>query len=40
MEAGQLVITHTPDEFVHSTNPLVQAYVDAFKTSPRGPDAK
>jgi osmoprotectant transport system ATP-binding protein len=32
MEAGQLVVTHTPDEFVRSTNPLVQAYVDAFQT--------
>jgi osmoprotectant transport system ATP-binding protein len=32
MEAGQLVVTHTPDEFMHSTNPLVAAYVDAFKT--------
>jgi osmoprotectant transport system ATP-binding protein len=37
MEAGQLVATHTPDEFVHSANPLVAAYVDAFKTSPGGP---
>ncbi len=32
MEAGQLVITHTPNDFVHSANPLVQAYVDAFQT--------
>jgi osmoprotectant transport system ATP-binding protein len=32
MEAGQLVVTHTPEEFVRSTNPLVTAYVDAFKT--------
>jgi osmoprotectant transport system ATP-binding protein len=32
MEAGQLVATHTPNEFVHSTNSLVAAYVDAFKT--------
>jgi osmoprotectant transport system ATP-binding protein len=40
MEAGQLVITLTPDEFLHSTNPLVQAYVDAFKTSPGGLDAQ
>jgi osmoprotectant transport system ATP-binding protein len=32
MEAGQLVVTHTPDEFLRSTNPLVQAYVDAFQT--------
>lgn len=36
MEAGQLVVTHTPDEFLHSTNPLVAAYVDAFKTMPGG----
>ena|ERR1700687_5233893 len=32
MESGQLVITLTPDEFVHSTDPMVAAYVDAFKT--------
>jgi len=32
MESGQLVVTLTPDEFVHSTNPLVADYVDAFKT--------
>jgi osmoprotectant transport system ATP-binding protein len=32
MEAGQVVATHTPDEFMHSTNPMVAAYVDAFKT--------
>ena len=32
MEAGQLVITLTPEEFVRSSNPLVTAYVDAFKT--------
>src|ERR1700693_3583710 len=33
MESGQLVVTLTPDEFVHSTNPLVADYVDAFKTN-------
>jgi osmoprotectant transport system ATP-binding protein len=38
MEAGQLVVTHTPDEFLHSTNPLVVAYVDAFKTMRGGHD--
>jgi osmoprotectant transport system ATP-binding protein len=32
MEAGQLVVTLTPDEFMHSTDPMVAAYVDAFKT--------
>jgi osmoprotectant transport system ATP-binding protein len=32
MEAGQLVVTLTPDEFLHSTDPMVAAYVDAFKT--------
>jgi osmoprotectant transport system ATP-binding protein len=32
MESGQLVVTLTPDEFVHSTHPLVADYVDAFKT--------
>jgi len=42
MEAGELVVTQTPDQFMHSTNPLVAAYVDAFKTnfnagSKRGP---
>ena len=32
MEAGQLVATLAPDEFLHSTDPMVAAYVDAFKT--------
>jgi osmoprotectant transport system ATP-binding protein len=32
MEAGQLLVTHTPDEFMYSTDPMVAAYVDAFKT--------
>ena len=32
MESGQLVVTLTPDEFLHSTDPMVAAYVDAFKT--------
>ena len=32
MESGQLVVTLTPDEFVHSTDPMVAAYVDAFRT--------
>ncbi len=32
MEAGQLIVTHTPDEFMCSTAPMVAAYVDAFKT--------
>jgi osmoprotectant transport system ATP-binding protein len=39
VESGQLVVTLTPDEFVHSTNPLVADYVDAFKTeisTPKG----
>src|SRR5882672_943189 len=42
MESGQLVVTLTPDEFVHSTNPLVADYVDAFKTdiSPRKEEAR
>jgi osmoprotectant transport system ATP-binding protein len=34
MESGQLVVTLTPDEFLHSTNPMVADYVDAFKTEP------
>jgi osmoprotectant transport system ATP-binding protein len=38
MEAGELVVTLTPDEFLHSTNPMVQAYVDAFKTIPGARD--
>jgi len=32
MELGQLVVTLTPDEFLHSTDPMGAAYVDAFKT--------
>jgi len=36
------VVTLTPHEFVHSTNPLVADYVDAFKTdiSPRKEEAR
>jgi osmoprotectant transport system ATP-binding protein len=32
MESGQLIVTLTPDEFLNSTDPMVAAYVDAFKT--------
>jgi osmoprotectant transport system ATP-binding protein len=32
MESGQLVVTLTPEEFLRSTDPMVAAYVDAFKT--------
>jgi osmoprotectant transport system ATP-binding protein len=32
MESGQLVTTLTPEEFLHSADPMVAAYVDAFKT--------
>jgi osmoprotectant transport system ATP-binding protein len=32
MESGQLVVTLAPGEFMHSTDPLVAAYVDAFRT--------
>ena len=32
MESGQLVVTLTPDEFLRSSDPMVAAYVDAFKT--------
>jgi osmoprotectant transport system ATP-binding protein len=32
MESGQLMVTLTPDEFMHSTDPMVAAYVDAFRT--------
>ncbi len=30
MEAGRLVAVHTPQEFLHSREPLVAAYLDAF----------
>jgi osmoprotectant transport system ATP-binding protein len=32
MESGQLVATLTPEEFLHSKDPMVAAYTDAFKT--------
>ena len=32
MESGQLVATLKPEEFLHSKDPMVAAYVDAFKT--------
>src|SRR6478609_115529 len=32
MESGQLVATLTPESFLRSTDPMVAAYVDAFKT--------
>jgi osmoprotectant transport system ATP-binding protein len=32
MEAGRLVEVLTPDEFLHSKEPLVKSYVDAFGT--------
>jgi len=32
MGAGRLVVVHTPDEFLNSSQPLVAAYVDAFGT--------
>jgi osmoprotectant transport system ATP-binding protein len=38
MEKGQLVVVDTPEEFLHSTNPLVAAYVDAFRTDIRNPN--
>src|SRR5579862_5314701 len=40
MESGQLVVTLTPDEFLHSTNPMVAKYVDAFKTETSDPARK
>jgi osmoprotectant transport system ATP-binding protein len=40
MESGQLVVTLTPDEFLHSTNPMVANYVDAFKTETSNPAGK
>jgi osmoprotectant transport system ATP-binding protein len=36
MEAGHLVTTLTPDEFLKSSDPLVSDYVNAFETVPRG----
>jgi osmoprotectant transport system ATP-binding protein len=37
MEAGHLVTTLTPDEFLKSSDPLVSDYVNAFETTvPRG----
>ena len=42
LEEVQLVVMHAPNEFLPSTDPLVAAYVDAFKTeilsAPRGHD--
>src|SRR5678816_3044005 len=32
MESGQLIVTLMPNEFLNSTDPMVAAYVDAFKT--------
>ena len=32
IESGQLVVTLTPEEFLRSSDPMVAAYVDAFKT--------
>ena len=32
LEAGRLVATYTPAEFVHSKEPLAAAYVAAFRT--------
>ena len=32
LEAGSLVAVHTPEEFVQSKEPLVQAYMEAFQT--------
>ena len=40
MESGQLVATLSPHEFLNSTNSMVAAYVDVFKTeisSPKDP---
>lgn len=41
IEAGRLVVVHTPEEFLSSQNPMVAAYLDAFRTdvkacNPRG----
>jgi osmoprotectant transport system ATP-binding protein len=32
MESGQLIVTLKPGEFLNSSDPMVAAYVDAFKT--------
>jgi osmoprotectant transport system ATP-binding protein len=36
LEAGRLVATYTPDEFLHSKEPLTAAYVAAFRTDANG----
>jgi|SRR5246127_2275257 osmoprotectant transport system ATP-binding protein len=41
IEAGQLAVVHSPEEFLNSRNPMVAAYLDAFRTdvkacNPRG----
>jgi osmoprotectant transport system ATP-binding protein len=33
LEAGKLVGVFTPDEFLHAPDPIVAAYVAAFRTS-------
>src|SRR5438105_4239127 len=35
VQAGRLVTVDAPDQFLNSTNPLVVAYVDAFRTDVR-----
>ncbi len=35
MEGGKLIAVLTPDEFLHSSEPMVRAYVDAFGTDCR-----
>jgi osmoprotectant transport system ATP-binding protein len=37
LESGQLIATHTPDDFLHSPDPMIAAYVDAFKTKISSP---
>jgi ABC-type proline/glycine betaine transport system ATPase subunit len=32
LEQGQLVVTLTPEQFARSTDPLVAAYMAAFRT--------
>jgi len=36
LEAGRLVATYTPDEFLRSNEPLTAAYVPAFRPSSDG----
>jgi len=40
IEAGRLVALNTPEEFLNSKDPLVVAYVDAFRTDLKTSDKR